>query len=225
MIDFHTHILPNVDDGSDSVNKSIELLNILKNDGVKLVCLTSHFYPKQESIDEFIERRNNAFSLLNYKDLELRLGAEIHYYRGISVNDDIAKLCIDNTNILLIELSFSTVINDNVIKELINLKNRGFKILLAHIERYDISEDQLINMHNNGILFQCNSEMFTNFFLKRKALKWLKSGLIDVIGSDAHNTNDRRPNYAKAMNIIKDKFGTSFYDNFIEKTYNIIGTK
>ena len=222
MIDFHTHILPNMDDGSDSVNTSIELLNILKNEGVKLVCLTSHFYPKQESIDDFIARRNKAFSMLKYDDMKLKLGAEIHYYRGISTSEDIYKLCIENTNILLIELSFSAPINDNVIKELINLKNRGFRVILAHIERYNIDNGQLLNMHNNGILFQCNSEVFDGFFSSRKYLKLLKNGLIDVIGSDTHNNTDRKPNYKKAMTVIENKLGASFLENFIKKTYNII---
>lgn len=225
MIDFHAHILPNMDDGSDSVNTSIELLNILKDQGVKLVCLTSHFYPKQESIDDFLIRRNKSFSELDYHGLDLRLGAEIHYYRGISTSEDIAKLCIENTNILLIELSFSTAINDNVINELINLKNRGFKVILAHIERYDIDESKLIYMHNNGILFQCNTEIFDGFFSSKKAIKWLNKGIIDVLGSDCHNVRDRKPDFIKPINIIKTKLGTGFCDNFIKKTYNIIGIK
>ena len=226
MIDFHTHILPNMDDGSDSVDTSIKLLNMLRNDGVKLVCLTSHFYPKQESIDDFIIRRNNAFSKLNYDgDLDLRLGSEIHYYRGISTSEDIGKLCIENTRILLIELSFSSPINDNVIKELVNLKNRGFKVILAHIERYNISKNMLIDIHNRGILFQINTEMFNGLLTRIKAIKWFKKGLIDVLGSDTHNNIDRRPNYDKAINIIKNKLGEAYYREFVEKTYNIIRIK
>lgn len=222
MIDFHTHILPKMDDGSDSVETSIKLLNILKEEGVKLVCLTSHFYPKNESIDDFIARRENSFKSLNYNDLDIRLGSEIHYYRGISTSEDIGKLCLENTNILLIELPFSTDINDNILKEIVNLKNRGFKVILAHIERYPISDAQLKYLHSNGILIQCNTEFFLGFFSSKKAIKWLKNGIIDVIGSDTHNLNERKPNYQKAMNMINKKLGENFLQNFVEKTYNII---
>ena len=223
MIDFHTHILPNMDDGSNSVQTSIDLLNILRNDGVKLVCLTSHFYPRNESIEDFLNRRQASFNSLNYKGLDLRLGAEVHYYRGISTSEDIDKLCIEGTNILLLELSFSSPINDNVIKDIINLKNKGFKVILAHIERYNIKESTLIELHNNGILMQCNTEAFDGFFKGKTALKWLKNGLIDVIGSDAHNLKDRKPNYGKTMNLIYNKLGEDFYKKFIAKTYKIIG--
>ena len=223
MIDFHTHILPNMDDGSDSVNTSNQILDMLRNDGVKLVCLTSHFYPRNESIEDFLTRRNEAYKKLNYNGLDLRLGAEVHYYRGISASEDIDKLCIENTNILLLELSFNSPINDNVIKDIINLKNRGFKVILAHIERYNINESILIQLHNNGILLQCNTEFFDGFFNSKTALKWLKNGLIDVIGSDAHNLNDRKPNYGRTMNLIYNKLGDDFYKKFIEKTYKIIG--
>ena len=143
MIDFHTHILPNMDDGSDSVATSIELLNILKNEGVELVCLTSHFYSRNESIEDFLVRRNKQYNKLNYPDLDIRLGAEIHYYRGISASTDIEKLCIQGTKILLIELSFSSPISDFVIREIMNLKNKGFTVVLAHIERYNLKIDVL----------------------------------------------------------------------------------
>lgn len=225
MIDFHTHILPNMDDGSDSVQTSIDLLNILKNDGVKLVCLTSHFYPRNESIEDFLKRRQESFNKLNYKGLDLRLGAEVHYYRGISASEDIEKLCIENTNILLLELSFNSPINDNVIKDILNLKHKGFTVILAHIERYNINEKTLIELHNNGILLQCNTEAFEGYFNSRNTLKWLEKGLIDVIGSDAHNLKDRKPNYGKTMDLIYNKLGEDFYKKFIDKTYKIIEKK
>lgn len=224
MIDFHTHILPNMDDGSQSVVESVELLNTLENEGVKLVCLTSHFYPRNESIDDFLARRQKSFeSLKRYKgDMELRLGSEVHYYRGISASENIDSLCIENTNILLVELSFNSPINDGVINELISLKNKGYRVILAHVERYGIDEDTLIYMHNSGLLLQVNTEFFNGFFNSRRALKWLEKGIIDVIGSDCHNTNDRIPNYSKTMKLIADKLGNEFLRKFIEKTYKII---
>ena len=223
MIDFHTHILPNMDDGSKSVDESIQLLNILKNEGVKLVCLTSHFYPRNESIEDFLERRNKSYKELNYNnEIKVLLGSEVHYYRGISTSEDIDKLCIENTNILLVELPFSTPINENIINEIVNLKNRGLRVILAHVERYKIDFSTLQYLHNNGVMLQCNTEFFLGFFSSKRALKWLENGIIDVIGSDCHNLIDRIPNYDKAMNIVKKNLGEDFLNNFVRKTYNII---
>lgn len=224
MIDIHTHILPNMDDGSDSVATSIELLNILKNDGVRLICLTSHFYPSNESIENFLIRRDESYKQLvnEYSDLDLRLGAEIHYYRGISASEDIGSLCIEGTNILLIELSFTSPVTDSMVNELIALSNKGYKIVLAHIERYDIDPEKIAYMHSQGILMQCNVEFINGLFTSRRAIKWLRNGIIDLIGSDCHNLTNRAPNYSKAINIIKNKLGNEFCEQFIENSYKII---
>ena len=223
MIDFHTHILPNMDDGSESVETSKQLLNILKSEGVKLVCLTSHFYPQRESFSEFIKRRNEAYKKLNYSDLDLRLGAEVRYYRGLSTCEELSSMCIEGTNIILIELPFNIDINDNVISELININSKGYKVLLAHIERYNLNEKVLVKLHKHGILIQVNTEFFEGFFNSRKALRLLKRGLIDCVGSDTHNLDKRKPNYEKTMNLIKKRLGEKFYKEFIDRTYRIIG--
>lgn len=224
MIDFHTHILPNMDDGSKSVEISNKLLNILESEGVKLVCLTSHFYPSNESVDDFLIRRDEAFRNLNYTgNLKLRLGSEVHYYSGICQSEEIYKLCIEGTNVLLLELSFTSPITDTVVNDIIKLKNRGFKVILAHIERYDISESKLIYLHNNGVLLQVNTSLFEGYFSSKKALKWLRMGIIDVIGSDCHDLDKRVPNYKKTMDIIAKKLGQDFLKQFVEKTYKIIG--
>lgn len=224
MIDFHTHILPNIDDGSNDVSTSIEILNRLKSQGVKLVCLTSHFYPRNESIDVFLNRRNKAFELIkDYKDIDFKLGSEVHYYRGISQSEDIDKLCLEGTNIILIELSFNHPFNENVELELFSLINKGYKVVLAHIERYNLDESKLIYLHNKGVLLQVNTEYINGFFTSSKALKWLKNGIIDLIGTDTHNMSDRAPDYDKAMAKIAKKLGPEFLRKFVEKTYKIIG--
>lgn len=222
MIDFHTHILPNMDDGSNSAKTSRQLLNILKSEGVKLVCLTSHFYPMQESLSDFISRRNEAYKSLDYSDLDLRLGAEVHYYRGLSTSEELACMCIEGTNIILIELSFNMDINDNVINELVNIQSKGYKVLLAHIERYNLSDDILMELHSKGILLQVNTEFFEGFFNSRRAIRMLKNGLIDALGSDTHDLDKRRPNYEKTMNLISKKLGEDFAREFVKKTYKII---
>lgn len=222
MIDFHTHILPNMDDGSNSVEISNQMLDILLNDGVKLVCLTSHFYPGNESIDDYLNRREESYKALNYQgELDIRLGCEIHYYRGISVSEEINKLCLSNSNLLLVELPFSYRINENILNEIVNL-NLKYRVVLAHIERYDLDEDQLIFLKNNGVLLQSNTEFVVDKKTSKTALYWLEQGYIDLIGSDCHNLENRRPNYKEAIKIIENKLGNAFLVHFIEKSYRII---
>ena len=155
--------------------------------------------------------------------MELKLGSEVHYYSGISQSEEIHKLCLNGTNILLLELSFSSPITDSVVNDVIKLKNRGFVVILAHIERYDISESKLIYLHNNGVLLQANTSLFEGFLNSKRALKWLRNGIIDVIGSDCHDLEVRVPNYKKTMDLIAKKLGQEFLNKYIEKTYKIIG--
>ena len=223
MIDFHTHILPNMDDGSKDVDESLKLLELLEKQDVKLVCLTSHFYPSHESIDEYLSRRNKAYEKLNYQGpIEIRLGSEVRYYRGISLSDNIESLCIENTNLLLLELPFNNDINDSIINEIIKLSYRNIRIILAHIERYDISLKKLEYLKNNGILIQCNNEFIIGSLFNHKGIKMLKEGYIDVLGSDSHDLKTRKPNMDKVKEVIVNKLGNQFLDNFINNTYKII---
>jgi len=225
MIDIHTHILPNMDDGSKSVQESYQLLNILEKQNVKLVALTSHFYPSDESIDDFLNRRDKSFKELNYSgNLELRLGSEVHFYRGISNSEDIDKLCIQGTNILLVELPFSYAVSQSVVDEIIQL-NYNYQVVLAHVERYEIDDEYLDYLKNNGVLFQCNASFFLDNKLSKIALKWLNKGHIDFIGSDSHDLDVRKPKYKEAIDLIENKMSKEFLENFAKKQYKIISEK
>jgi len=102
MIDLHSHILPNLDDGSKDADESIALLNLLANQGIETVVATPHFYANDESVENFLKRRTESYEILSqrlYDGLpKIFLGAEVRYYQGISRMPDINKLCIDGTN-------------------------------------------------------------------------------------------------------------------------------
>ena len=82
--------------------------------------------------------------------------------------------------------------------------------MLAHLERYlqFNTEKYLTKPAMHDILIQSNAENFTSgFFQRRKAMKMLKEGIIDVIGSDCHNLSSRPPNIAEAREMIKKSLG------------------
>jgi len=84
------------------------------------------------------------------------------------------------------------------------------KVMLAHLERYlqFNTEKYLTKPAMHDILIQSNAENFTSgFFQRRKAMKMLKEGIIDVIGSDCHNLSSRPPNIAEAREMIKKSLG------------------
>lgn len=211
MIDFHSHILPCIDDGCKNTNESLILLSILENEGVDTVCLTPHFYPNREDIDTFLSRRNKSYELLKseYKgSIKLLLGSEVRYYRGISNNEEISKLTLENTKLLLLELPFNEQVTDLMLQEVINLsKNQHLTVVLAHIERYDISDETIKNLQNVGILIQANTESFIGLFKGKKAINRLNKGLIDIIGTDSHDPINRIPRYKTIKDILDKKLG------------------
>ena len=137
MLDCHAHVLPNVDDGSGSINESLALLNMLKEQGVDTVVSTSHFYANDERIDSFLERRHKAYEKLcdslPENSPEIILGAEVYYYSGISRMEDLKFLRIQNSKVLLLEMPMKKW-SDYTVREVVEIANsRDFKVLIAHI--------------------------------------------------------------------------------------------
>lgn len=227
MIDIHTHILPSMDDGPKTIEESIRLLNILESEAVDTVCLTPHFYANIEDIDTFLKRREESYKSLKkaYKGkVKLILGSEVHYYRGISNTEEINKLKIENSKLLLIELPFSYV-NEAILDEIIKLSlKKDIKIVLVHIERYlkSLNLAKIRYLQDSGILIQSNTEFFNNFFTRNRALKMLKEGYINLLGSDSHNLTNRLPNYLKAVKIIEKRLGKDSLERLISNSYLLI---
>lgn len=226
MIDFHTHILPNVDDGSKGVEESAFMLTRLFEQGVNKVIATPHFYANDESVDEFLLRRNAAFEKLSKNGCDVSkiiLGAEVRYYDGISHLQDLKKLRIEGTRFLLLEMPFNKW-TDYAINEVIDIANRGkISLVLAHIDRYlpIISKSVIAKLSANGVLFQANSSFFDSFFKASKAIKMLKENKIHFIGSDSHNMSDRSPNMNYAINVIKKKLGNDSLVEYIVFSNNL----
>ena len=215
MFDCHCHILPGIDDGSKNVDMSLEMLKMSAEQGVEGIVFTPHFYADENGPEKFLERRNRALLELeqNLDRLErvpkYLTGAEVHYFRGMSRVDSLESLCIGKSDYILIEMPFRDW-QANFIDEIEEItKVLGLKVIIAHIERYFDQDRRLVKrlLDNPDLLIQCNAEFFIE--TPSKALKMLKSGRIDLLGTDCHRVERRRPNLAEAAQIIekKDKKG------------------
>lgn len=214
--DWHSHILPHIDDGSRDTNESVRLLEMLAEQGVGRVIATPHFIADNESVSEFIGRRNDSYNKLKESAFEgmpeIVLGAEVEYYPGISRLAELKKLCIGKSRLLLLEMPISTW-TEYTVKELVEIATaKNIVLILAHIERYLKlqSHKTMERLMQNGILMQVNASYFVEVRSRRKALVLLKNGGMQFLGSDCHNINSRAPKLGKAYEIIKNKFGEEF---------------
>ena len=184
MIDVHSHILPKIDDGSKSVEMSIEMMKQSYAQGIDTMIATPHFYISHIDVEHFVKRRQNAYDTLveaidGMTDMpKLNLGAEVLFFNGISVFDDLEKLTVNNNGeYLLLEMPFSKW-NDKILREVESLMyDRKLKVIIAHIERF-IDFQKGTNYINEllslGPLVQMNGEYINGFFTKSKALSMIK---------------------------------------------------
>ena len=180
MIDWHTHILPGIDDGSRNVAESVLMINMQVSQGVSTIIATPHFYANDETVDSFLERRKNSFELLKPELPEgspkIKLGAEVRYYQGISRMADLKDLRIEGSKLLLLEMPTEKW-TEYMVRELIELSSKNnVKVVLAHVERYlNLQSSAVLDrIYNSDIFFQVNAKFFTSFFSKHKALSLLK---------------------------------------------------
>lgn len=198
--------------------------------GVTTVIATPHFYANDDSIASFLERRTRSVALLREQlpaDLPaLRLGAEVQYYQGISRLPGLSSLCIEGTNLLLLEMPMSRW-PESMIREVIEMSGRdGICLVLAHIDRYLSlqNRDVWTRLLDNGILMQTNASFFTAFTTRRKALSLLKEGYVHAVGSDCHNMTSRPPQIGKAFAVIGKRFGPDYICQMNEYGYSLLNT-
>lgn len=208
------HVLPGMDDGSKDVTTSLAMLERDAEAGVDTVAATSHFYAADNSIRRFLERRSAAYDRLREamdgrEDLpQVLLGAEVLYFSGISVADGLDALCLEGTDLLLLEMPFVPW-TDRVLREVETIQHRGLQVVAAHIERYlDIQPRRTMDAFLDlNTFIQCNGEFFLSRRTARRALQMFRKGQINFLGSDAHNLTSRAPDLGEAVRVIERKLG------------------
>lgn len=222
MIDWHSHILPGVDDGSRNTAESLAMLQMLREQGVDTVVATPHFYANERSVGRFLAKRNSALEALKAQltdeSIKIIPGAEVKYYPGISRMPDLKRLCIEGSGLLLLEMPMSKW-TEYTMRELVELSSTsGMTVVLAHIERYlrDQNRAAWSRLYDCGIQMQTNASFFNSILTRKKALRMLADGAIHFIGSDCHNTGKRAPHMDRAVQIIEKKLGRPFVDQMDE---------
>ena len=212
MIDIHTHILPDIDDGADNVSVAAELLRMELNQGVKEVVFTPHYYGKI-SVEEFLAKRaaaRESIETLIPRGLKVRCGAEI-LLTGINdpTDEAICALAIEGTKSVMFELPFTEEWTDRLLDRIASfIDETGYTPIIAHVERYAEALENpymvtaLVQM---GCLIQVNTHAFLNKSTRRFALALMKHGLVHCLGTDTHDTDKRAPNYALAKELLRKK--------------------
>ncbi len=223
MTDFHSHLLPGMDDGSDSVSTSIRMLDMWRRQGIGQVIATPHFYAEHTTPERFLRRRDHARdalmeALAGQTDVpKLRFGAEVRFFDGISGAEALPSLCLEGTRLLLLEMPFVRW-TERMLGEVEEIRMRGIRPVIAHLERYiDFNPQKLLRrLMETDVFIQCNAEFFLSRRTSRKAMRMLGEDWIHFLGSDAHNTTSRPPNLGDALALIEKKLGRRAIDRLLD---------
>ena len=208
MIDFHSHILPNIDDGSKSLDESIQLLKEAVEAGFDKVISTSHYasglYESPER--ERISLINELKSLKNIP--KLYLGSEIYITYNIPELIEEAKAStINGTNYILFEIPLRERYPE-FRNTILKLQDSGYRLILAHPERYKLVQDHyeiLDELSDIGVVFQSNIASILGIYgndAKKTFKRMLKDGYVDLLGTDVHFPNSIYPKVSKALKKI-----------------------
>ena len=220
--DYHSHILPEIDDGSKSTEESLKMLETLACQGIERVIATPHFYAhREESAESFLEKRRKSFETVSKQNIpvkEIRLGAEVSIENGISEYNGIEKLAIEGTNLILLEPPYFSC-PKNLADEVYNISyDYKLKPVIAHIHRYVrlYEKSEIEEILNLDAIFQINNQAFKNFRERNFVISLIKEGYPLIFGSDCHNMTSRTPDFdvllkrkGKLQNII-DKSNSIF---------------
>lgn len=194
--DMHSHLIPGIDDGVSDLKSSLELIEKMADLGFKKLISTPHimvdiYRNNPQIINEGFEKVKKAISEKGI-DIELQVAAEYQLDEGFTVllkNEDLMTF---GQNHVLIELPYFSP-PQNLAEILFDLQVSGYKVILAHPERYafwhsDFSK--LEDLHNRDILFQLNTISLSGYYsqpTKKLSEKLIDAGMIDFLGSDLHN--------------------------------------
>ena len=206
IIDIHSHIIPNVDDGSSSLEMSLEMLKTVIKNNVTDIIATPHVGSKAMKTSR--EMQIKSFNTLkeavaeNNLSINLYLGAEQRYPDRVKT-----RYYLNDSKYFLIEFSTS---EENIEELVYNLTREDHIPIIAHIERYKkLTFDEIIQIKSFGAKIQVNATSYK----KRSVRKLLKHQLIDFIASDIHEYNYRKTNLLKAYQRLSKKYDKKYIDD------------
>ena len=218
MNDLHTHILPKMDDGAKSVEESFAMLYSEREQGIKTLALTPHFYLWREDVQCFLTRREMSLKLLLSAYLQLDeqtkksfpsvyIGAEVAWVESLLSCEGMDKLCYRGTDYILLELPMEKW--DRRLPQQVQKfeAETGLKPVLAHFDRYYGHQDSELveDILSLGYPMQVSAGSFLQFFERKRSVRLLKWGAMPI--SDCHSMNHRRPNLAEAKDALTKKEG------------------
>jgi tyrosine-protein phosphatase YwqE len=217
-IDIHSHLIPGIDDGAKNMEDSLALIRGLRDLGFKKLITSPHIMSGgyNNTPEIILSGRDKVREALKENNIDIELDAWAEYYLDETLMPKIEKkeLLTMGDNYVLVELSY-LIKSNSATSYFYALITRGYKVILAHPERYpyyhDAALEQYSSLKDQGIYFQLNLSSLTGTYgtsARSMAEKMIDNNMIDFVGTDLHNE--------RHLNIIRE--GVKF--KYVEKILN-----
>ena len=226
FFDIHTHILPNIDDGSKSLEMTKEMLQMEYKDGVRVIYATSHFRrdmfePRLEKVMEKYEEVKQLAENIGEEGIKVLIGCEFHANMDmVETLNKKERPTMGDTRCVLVE--FKPNSEKTFIKErCYALLSHGYQPIIAHIERYEKCRKDIgfvEELYDMGCYIQINSQAVLGedgFLLKQFCKKLMKYDLVHFIATDAHNTTSRKPTLGKCAEYLNKHMGEAYTEKIL----------
>ena len=218
IVDMHSHVLANVDDGSSSLAESVAMLRLEAQQNISRVVATPHFYARHDTPERFLRRREEAYrklaeELKNHPGCpEVKLGAEVYFFSGMSHVDSLKLLTIDGKRCILLEMP-QPPWTDKMYREIAEIREKLDIIpVIAHVDRY-IGRFRTFGIPEKleelPVLVQANARFFLQRSTRGMAMRMLQKNQIHLLGSDCHNLEERKPRLGEALSVIEAGLGAA----------------
>ncbi|WP_209331053.1 tyrosine-protein phosphatase [Lunatimonas salinarum] len=196
-VDMHSHLIPGIDDGAQTMEDSLELIKRLKGWGLQKLIMTPHIMSEfYKNTPEIIQGGLEALRKAVAKEgIDIQLEAAAEYYLDELFYDKILKkepLLTLGDNMILVETGFMN--KTHILEDtLFRLETAGYKPIYAHPERYlylHQNPSLLESLAERNIYFQLNLLSLTGYYskpVKKFAEKLIDMQLVKLVGTDCHN--------------------------------------
>ncbi len=195
-IDMHNHLLPAIDDGSKSIEQSIQLIEGLQELGLHKFICTPHImdgvYPNTKQTIEDAYKKLKATLTSRESKVQLHYAAEHMIDQGLDLLVAENRLCVMPNDYVLIEMSYLAE-SKSLFRTIMDIQSMGYKPILAHPERYNYYQQNFKifkQIKDAGCALQLNILSVSRYYgsnVKTTALTLIKSGLYDFVGTDIHH--------------------------------------
>lgn len=220
MIDIHTHILPNLDDGADSIEEAVAMAELAADSGTRGMVASSHGNLGEYSLRDYFSAFQQLRTAIKEEGISLELYSGMEVYMDENAVSRLKKqelLTLNNTRYVLIEFPFQEELW--MANEYLQaLQENGYIPVVAHLERYACIQrhpQAAFEWAENGCVLQANKGSFLGSFgnqVRDTAISLLAHNLVHVIASDAHSSGQRNPSMGNIARFLEKTVSERYRD-------------